>query len=79
VANSYTTPLEKDFKIDANGARAFMGHFLCVVEAVKRFAKVHLHRNVSNLKKISKISTLPQPGKISADSYAQFAKLVCIL
>jgi len=28
VANPYTAPLEKDFKIDANGARASMGHFL---------------------------------------------------
>jgi len=29
------------------------------VEAVKRFVNVHLHCNVSNLKKISKMSTLP--------------------
>jgi len=28
VANSYTAPLEKDFKTDANGARALMVHFL---------------------------------------------------
>jgi len=28
VANSYTVALEKDFKIDANGARTFMGHFV---------------------------------------------------
>jgi len=33
VANSYTTPYKKDFKIDANGARAFMGHFLCGVDS----------------------------------------------
>ena len=32
VANSYTAPLEKDFKIDANGARAFRGHFLCGID-----------------------------------------------
>jgi len=32
MANSYTAPLEKDSKIDENGARAFMGHFLCGVE-----------------------------------------------
>jgi len=32
VAKSYTAPLEKDFKIDANGAHAFMGHFLCAVD-----------------------------------------------
>jgi len=56
VANSYTAP-HKDFKIDANGARAFIGHFLCV-EIVKGFVNVHLHCNVSNLKKISKMSTL---------------------
>ena len=28
VANSHTAPYEKDFKIDANGARGLMGHFL---------------------------------------------------
>ena len=33
MANSYTAPLEKDFKIDANGARTFMGHFLCGVDS----------------------------------------------
>jgi len=32
VANLYTVLLQKDFKVDANGARAFMGHFLCGVE-----------------------------------------------
>jgi len=40
-------------KIDANGARAFMGHFLCGVETV------NLHCNVSNLKNISNMVTLP--------------------
>jgi len=48
-----TQLLEKDFKIDANGARAFIGHFLFGVETVKRFVNVHLHCNVSNLKNIS--------------------------
>jgi len=41
MANSYTALLEKDFKIDANGARAFIGHFLCGAETVRRFPKVH--------------------------------------
>jgi len=61
VANSYSlqAPLEKDFKIDANGARAFTGNFLRGVETAKRFVNVHLHCNVSNLKMISKMSTLP--------------------
>ena len=60
VANSYTytAPLEKDFEIDANRARAFTGHCLCGVETVKRFVNIRLHCNVSNLKKISKMSTL---------------------
>jgi len=49
----------KDFKIDAIGARAFMGNFRCGVETGKRFMNVHLHCNVSNLKMISKMSTLP--------------------
>ena len=61
VANSYTAALEKDFQIDANGARAFMRHFLCGVETVKRFVNVHLHCNVSNLKIISNMMTLPLP------------------
>jgi len=34
-----------------------MGHFLCGVETVKRFVNIRLHCNVSNLKKISKMST----------------------
>jgi len=36
----------------------FVGNFLCGVETVKRFVNVRLHCNVSNLKKISKMSTL---------------------
>jgi len=63
VANSYTVPLEKDLKIDANGVRAFMGHFLCGVETAKRFVNIRLHCNVSNQKKISKMSTLHTPWK----------------
>jgi len=35
------------------------GHFLCVVERVKRFVNVDLHFIISNLKRISKMSTLP--------------------
>jgi len=35
-----------------------MGHF-CGVERVKRFVNVHLHCIVSNLKRISKMSTPP--------------------
>jgi len=58
VANSYAAPLEKDSKIDANGARAFMGHCLCGVETVKRYVNIRLHCSVSNLKKISKMTML---------------------
>ena len=78
VANSYTVPFEKDFKIDANGARAFMGHFLCGVETVKRFVNILLHCNVSNLKKISTTPTLYPHGKISAgapDYFHPFSNL----
>jgi len=35
----------------ANGARVFMGNFLCGAKRVKRFVKVHLHSIVRNLKK----------------------------
>jgi len=34
------------------------------------FVYVHLHCIVNNLKKISKMSPLPPPGKISADAHA---------
>jgi len=34
-----------------------MGQFLCGVETVKRFVNIRLHCNVSNLKKMSKMST----------------------
>jgi len=46
MANSYTAPLEKDLKIDANGTRAFMGHFLCGTETVKRFVNVDTLANL---------------------------------
>jgi len=36
-----------------------MGHFLCGVKRIKRFVNVHLHYIVSNLKRISKMSTFP--------------------
>jgi len=49
-ANSNTTPPKYDFK-NANGARAFVGNFLCRVERVRRFVKVHLHCIVRHLKK----------------------------
>jgi len=39
-----------------------------VVERVNRFVNVHLHGIIRNLKRISKIWTLPHPGKISATS-----------
>jgi len=58
--------------MDANGARAFVGHFLCGVETVKRFVNVRLHCNVSNLKKISKMSTLQPLGKFLRTSRATF-------
>jgi len=67
-ANSNTTPPEYDFK--KCGACAFMGNFLCVVERVKRFVKVHLHCIVRNLKNDSEMPTLPLPRKISADAHA---------
>jgi len=53
VANSSIAPFENDFKIDANGAYAFIGHFLCGVETAESFVNVHLHCIVR------KMSTLP--------------------
>jgi len=40
------------------------------LERVKRFVNVHLHCIVSNLKRISKISTVFPPLKFSADVHA---------
>jgi len=37
------------------------------IERVKHFVNIHLHGIVSNLWRISKISTLPHSGKVSAD------------
>jgi len=38
-----------------------MVHFLCGVETAKRFVNVYLLCNVSNLKNISNMMTLPLP------------------
>ena len=46
-----------------------MVHFLRDVERLKRFVNVHLHSIISSLKMISKILTLPPPGKNSADAH----------
>jgi len=55
-----------------------MGHFLCGVEREKRYVNVHLHLHciVSNLKTKSKMSTLPTPAKISADTHACVYNLI---
>ena len=55
-----TDPPEKDFKIDANGARAFTGHFPFGVETVRRFVNVRLHCKISNLKNVG---VAPPPEK----------------
>jgi len=47
-----------------------MGGSLCGVKTVKRYVNVHLHCIVGSLKRTSKTSTLPTPGKISADAHA---------
>jgi len=39
VANSYISPLEKDFKTDANGARAFKGEFSLWCRNTKAFCE----------------------------------------
>jgi len=46
-----------------------VGRFLGGVGRVKRFVNVFLHCIVSHLKRISKMSTLPHPGKIYADAH----------
>jgi len=45
------------------------GHYLWDGERVNHFVNVHLHCIVSNLKKISKMSMLPSPEKISAEAH----------
>jgi len=49
-----------------------MGHFLCGVETVKSFVKIRLHYNVSNLKKISKMSTFHPLEKFLLKPMATF-------
>jgi len=39
------------YQTNENGARAFIGNFLCGLETVKLFVKVHLHYIFRNLKK----------------------------
>ena len=46
------------------------GHFHYCVERTKRFVNVSLHCIVSSMERISKISSLPFHGKISADACA---------
>jgi len=46
-----------------------MGLFRCGEERENVFVNVHLHCTASNLKRIRKMSTLPFPGKISADAH----------
>jgi len=59
---------------NANGARAFMGNFLCGLERVKRFVKVHLHYMLRNLKKDKRNVDVAPPGKVSADAHAYINK-----
>jgi len=54
---------------NANGTRAFIGNFLCGVERVKRFVKVHLCCIVRNLKIDKRNVDVAPPGKISADEH----------
>jgi len=43
------------------------------IERVNRFVNIHLHCIDSNLKRISKVSTLPPSGNISADAHGSVA------
>ena len=68
-ANTNTTPPEYNFLTNANGARAFMMDFLCGVERVMRFVKVHLHYIFRNLKKDKQNIDGAPPREISADAH----------
>jgi len=48
-------------------------------ERVKRFVNVYLHCIVTKLKMISKISTLPPTGKITADTHGYSIEITLIL
>ena len=51
------------------------GHFRYGVERAKLFVNVHLHCILSNMERMSKISSLPPPpGKVSADVRASDLK-----
>jgi len=61
--------------MDANGARGLMGNFLCGVETAKRFVNIRLHCSVSNLRKISKMSTFHPLEKFLRTPMATFTLL----
>jgi len=50
------------------------GNFRYGVERAKRFVNVHWHCILSNMERIMKISSLPPPGKVSADVRASELK-----
>jgi len=57
-------------KAPAGRKKSFRGP--CVVQAwgkLKRFVSIHLHCIIRNLKRVGQMSTLPPPGKISADAH----------
>jgi len=63
LANSLASPPEYDFKKDVNRTRTFMGNVLCDADCRKGLCGVekrffNIHCIVSNLKRISKMSTL---------------------
>ena len=49
--------------------------FVCGEERLKHFVNVHLHCNISDLKKISKMSTLPPLEKFLRMPMATFTLL----
>jgi len=51
------------FQKNANGVRAFMGNFLCGLERVKHFVKVHLYYMCRNLKKDKRNVDVATPWK----------------
>jgi len=71
VSNSYAAPFEKDFKIDASGTRAFVGHFLWCRNS-KAFCERPFALQWQQPEKDQQHVCVAPPGKMSATPVATF-------
>jgi len=63
------TPHHGGTPLENSGTPWGVQYTLLTSTGLKRFVSIHLHCIIRNLKRIGKMSTLPPPGKISADAH----------